>query len=124
MSADPSHAYNQRSPYKQDFRKKDVLYNTMRCFFVKFVVSWLMLDIITKEQFLAEHNRLSPNNLQATFALLTQFQEQRKLLLTDTRWSFKLRIPFIIWLDSLPPAKKKYARAPKKQVFKNYPETH
>ncbi len=82
-----------------------------------------MLDIISKEQFLAEHNRLSPLNLQATFAMLTQFQEQRKPLLQDAGWSFKLRIPFIIWLDSLPPEKKKYVRKPAKQVFKNYPET-
>ncbi len=83
-----------------------------------------MLDIISKEQFLAEHNKLSPVNLQATFALLTQFQEQRKPLLTDAGWSFKLRIPFIIWLDSLPPVKNKHTRASKKHVFKNYPETH
>jgi hypothetical protein len=82
-----------------------------------------MLDIITKEQFLAEHNRLSPDNLQATFALLTQFQEQRKPLLADGKWSFKLRIPFIIWLNSLPPLKMKYVRKSAKQVFRNYPET-
>ena len=79
---------------------------------------------IGKEQFLIEHNRLSPENLQATFTMLTQFQEQKKPLLKDRHWSFKLRIPFIIWLESLPPEKKKYIRKSKKPVFKNYPQTH
>jgi hypothetical protein len=84
----------------------------------------MMTDtIIGKEQFLIEHNRLSPVNLQATFALLTQFQEEKKPLLKDADWSFKLRIPFIVWLGSLPPEKIKQARKSAKQVFKNYPET-
>jgi len=80
-------------------------------------------NIITKEQFLIEHNKLSPLNLQATFALLTRFQEERKSLLKDTNWSFKLRIPFISWLTALTAEKKKYVRKPTKQVYKNYPET-
>ena len=83
-----------------------------------------MNEIMSKEQFLIEHNRLSPVNLQATFALLTQFQEEKKPLLKDADWSFKLRIPFIVWLESLPPVKEKYARKSTKQIFKNYPETH
>jgi len=78
---------------------------------------------IGKKQFLIEHNRLSPTNLRATFALLTQFQEQKRPLLKDTDWSFKLRIPLIIWLGSLPLEKEKYIRKSIKQVFKNYPET-
>ena len=87
-----------------------------------------MIDtIIGKEQFLIEHNRLSPENLQATFALLTRFQEERKPLLQDADWSFKLRIPFISWLLMFPilhPEKKKYRRKSTKHIFKNYPETH
>ena len=79
---------------------------------------------ISKEQFLAEHNKLSPANLQATFVLLTHFQEEKKPLLKDADWSHKLRIPFISWLLALPSEKKKYLRKSGKQVYKNYPETH
>ncbi len=84
----------------------------------------MSITSIGKEQFLLEHNRLSPENLQATFALLTRFQEERKPLLKDADWSFKLRVPFISWLLALPLEKKNYARKSTKQVFKNYPETH
>ena len=42
-----------------------------------------MEDFLTKDKFLEEHNKLSPNNLQATFALLTKFQEEKKPLLKD-----------------------------------------
>ena len=80
--------------------------------------------IIGKKQFLIEHNRLSPISLRATFDLLTRFQKEKKPLLQDVDWSFKLRAPFILWLTSLPPEKKKYIRKSTKQVFKNYPETH
>lgn len=82
--------------------------------------------LISKEQFLEEHNKLSPANMQATFALLTRFQEEKRPLLKDNAWSIdKLRIPFILWLKSLPKPEKKYARkSRKKEVFKNYPETH
>lgn len=53
----------------------------------------------TKEQFLTEHNKLSPPNLQATMAMLTDFQEQKKPILSNKNWSIdKLRIPFIQWL--------------------------
>jgi len=86
----------------------------------------MMDTIIGKEQFLIEHNRLSPINLQATFALLTRFREERKPLLKDIDWSFKLRAPFISWLLMFPLShtqKKKYVRKSTKQVFKNYPET-
>lgn len=77
-----------------------------------------MIDtIIGKEQFLIEHNRLSPVNLQATFALLTQFQEEKKPLLKDADWSFKLRIPLIVWLGSLPPEKKEIHQKIKKSNF-------
>ena len=82
-----------------------------------------MNTIIGKEQFLIEHNKLSPIHLQATFALLTQFQKQKKPLLKDSDWSFKLRIPLIMWLESLPPVKETYVRKSKKQTYENYPST-
>lgn len=81
-----------------------------------------MADIkIGKEQFLIEHNRLSPENLQATFALLTRFQEEKNLTLKDSDWSFKLRIPLISWLLTLPPEKNKSIKKPKKSEYKIYP---
>lgn len=76
--------------------------------------------IISKEQFLTEHNRLSPENLQATFALLTRFQEEKRPLLKDNNWSHKLRIPLISWLLALPPKKEKYQRKSKIQEYKIY----
>jgi len=81
---------------------------------------------ISKEQFLEEHNKLSPLHLQATLALLTRFQEEKKPLLKDSEWCIdKLRMPFILWLTALPEAEKKAGRKTKeKQIFKNYPETH
>ena len=83
-----------------------------------------MIETISKEQFLIEHNRLSPLNLQTTFAGLTLFQLAKKPLLADINWSLKLRIPLIIWLTSLPLVKEKHIRKSTKQEFKNYPETH
>ena len=87
--------------------------------------------IVSKEQFLIEHNRLSPTNLQATFALLTCFQEEEKPLLKDTDWSNKLRIPFITWLLTMSAEKKKSAQkiTPQrgseqaKQEYKIYPNS-
>jgi len=81
---------------------------------------------IGKEQFLIEHNKLSPVNLQATFALLTQFQEAKKPLLKDKDWSTKLRVPLISWLIMLPhrsPVENKIKEKSKKIVYKNYPRT-
>jgi hypothetical protein len=82
--------------------------------------------MISKEQFLEEHNKLSPSNLQATISLLTKFQEEKKPLLKDTEWCIdKLRIPFIAWMTSLPEKEKNSEKKLKgKQIFKNYPETH
>ena len=79
---------------------------------------------IGKKQFLIEHNRLSPANLQVTFDLLTAFQEEKKPLLKDADWSNKLRIPLITWLMTLPAmsqGKKKGVRKPTKQEYKDYP---
>ncbi|MEK7080764.1 MAG: hypothetical protein AAB925_02960 [Patescibacteria group bacterium] len=81
---------------------------------------------VSKEQFLEEHNRLSPAHLQATFALLTKFQEEKKPLLKDNGWSVdKMRIPFMSWLISLPSKEKERNKGKKeKQIYRNYPETH
>ena len=55
-----------------------------------------------KQQFLLEHNRLSPLNLQATIALLSRFKIERASLFKDNNWSVdKLRRPFVLWLTSL-----------------------
>ena len=79
--------------------------------------------VIGKEQFLIEHNKLSPENMQATFALLTQFQEEKRPLLKDNEWSHKLRIPFILWLTSLPQEKKKTSKLSQKSEYKTYPKS-
>ena len=55
-----------------------------------------------KQQFLLEHNKLSPLNLQATISLLSRFRIEKTLLFKDDKWSLdKLRRPFILWLTSL-----------------------
>ena len=54
-----------------------------------------------KDQFLIEHNKLSPLSLQATLVLLTRFREDKISLFKDDSWSVdKLRRPFILWLTS------------------------
>jgi len=54
-----------------------------------------------KQQFLSEHNKLSPLNLQATLALLSRFKIEKKSIFKDNNWSIdKLRRPFIFWLTS------------------------
>ncbi len=82
--------------------------------------------LISKEQFLEEHNKLSPSNLQATLTLLNRFKEEKKPLIKDDGWCLdKHRIPFISWLTALQKPEEKYARkSRKKEIFKNYPETH
>ncbi|MDD5145743.1 MAG: hypothetical protein PHF44_02790 [Candidatus Pacebacteria bacterium] len=65
----------------------------------------------TKEEFLFEHNRLSPLNLQATTALLSRFKIEKQSLFKDDNWSLdKLRRPFIMWLTSLTAAEKENIR--------------
>ena len=57
---------------------------------------------LKKEQFLEEHNKLSPINLRATISLLSRFRTERPSLFKDDNWSIdKLRRPFILWLTSL-----------------------
>jgi hypothetical protein len=82
--------------------------------------------LISKEQFLEEHNKLSPSNLKATMALLNRFKEEKKPLMKDNGWCLdKHRIPFIAWLTAMPKDEKKYGKKSRaKEIFKNYPETH
>jgi len=55
-----------------------------------------------KQQFLLDHNKLSPLNLQATPDLLSRFRIEKASLFKDENWSIdKLRRPFILWLTSL-----------------------
>ena len=55
-----------------------------------------------KQQFLLEHNKLSPLNLQATTSLLSRFRIEKISLFKDNNWSIdKLRRPFILWFTSL-----------------------
>ena len=62
----------------------------------------------TKEQFLSEHNRLSPLNLQVTTAVLSRFRIDKASLFKNDDWSIdKLRRPFILWLTSLPSEEKR-----------------
>ncbi|MDO8486267.1 MAG: hypothetical protein Q7S77_01030 [Candidatus Staskawiczbacteria bacterium] len=81
-----------------------------------------------KEQFLIEHNKLSPLSLQATLALLTRFREVKISLFKNDDWSVdKLRRPFILWLTSLPLEKEDNIKQEKnklaKQLFRSYPIT-
>jgi len=60
-----------------------------------------------KQQFLEEHNKLSPLNLQATKSLLSRFKIEKASIFKDNDWSLdKLRRPFILWLTSLTVEKK------------------
>lgn len=67
------------------------------------------MAVLTKmQEFLLEHNKLSPSNLQATLILLSRFKIEKSALFKDEEWSVdKLRRPFILWLTSLPTTKKK-----------------
>lgn len=77
---------------------------------------------MTKKEFLEEHNKLSPSNLHATFAMLTRFQQEKKPLLKDDSWPIdKLRVPFITWLTSL--SRKESKETNDQSGYKNYPET-
>ena len=85
-----------------------------------------MATFISKEKFLEEHNKLSPSGLKATLALLNRFKEEKKPDMKDDSWCLdKLRIPFISWLTAIQnDPKKKTKNSRKKEIFKNYPETH
>jgi len=68
-----------------------------------------------KQEFLSEHNRLSPLNLQATTSLLSRFRIEKAPIFKDNNWSIdKLRRPFILWLTSLTVEEKENIRKNKK----------
>ena len=57
---------------------------------------------LNKEQFLMEHNRLSPVNLRATLSLLSRFKTEKESIFSDDNWLIdKIRRPFVLWLTSL-----------------------
>lgn len=57
---------------------------------------------MNKEQFLLEHNKLSPTSLQANMPLLSRFRIEKASLFKKEDWSVdKIRRPFILWLTSL-----------------------
>lgn len=57
---------------------------------------------LKKEEFLEEHNKLSPESLKATISLLSRFREEKAPLFHDDDWPIdKIRRPFIMWLTSL-----------------------
>jgi len=61
----------------------------------------------TKEQFLIEHNKLSPSNLRVTMETLTLFKSEKPALFKSEGWPIeKIRRPFIFWLTSLNRSKK------------------
>jgi hypothetical protein len=57
---------------------------------------------LKQEEFLEEHNKLSPENLRVTMLLLSRFRTEKASLFKDETWSMeKLRRPLILWLTSL-----------------------
>ena len=81
--------------------------------------------ILSKEEFLAEHNRLSPLSLRASSELLDRFQKEKKPLLKGNNWPMdKIRVQFITWLIALPVAEKESLKKIRQKAhFSNYPET-
>jgi len=61
-----------------------------------------------KQNFLTEHNRLSPLDLKATMVMLSRFRIEKPSLFKDNNWSIdKLRRPFLLWLTSFSPKQRK-----------------
>jgi len=57
---------------------------------------------MTKKQFLINHNKLSPPDLQATLPILSRFKIEKSGLFKNSDWSIDLiRRPFILWLTAL-----------------------
>ena len=76
-----------------------------------------------KQQFLSEHNKLSPLNLQATTSLLSRFRIEKTSLFKDDNWSLdKLRRPFILWFTSLTSEEKENIKKNQKnlRIIKNH----
>lgn len=76
----------------------------------------------TLEEFLTEHNRLSPTDLQATKEMLVRFQDEKSTLLRDGDWSLeKVRRPFVAWLCAT--LKRKDARRSTKTGWVTFPRS-
>ena len=83
------------------------MYQSLQRFLNKEHPSMVVSQKITKEEFLSEHNKLSPLNLQATISLLSRFRIEKASIFKDDNWSIdKLRRPFILWITSLPSGEK------------------
>ena len=79
------------------------MYQSIQKFLNKERPPIVMPQKTTKEEFLSEHNKLSPLNLQATTALLSRFRIERASIFKDDNWLIdKVRRPFILWFTSLP----------------------
>jgi hypothetical protein len=67
---------------------------------------------MTQKEFLLEHNKLSPINLQTTIALLNRFKLEKTSLFKDENWPIeKIRRPFVFWLTSMTSADKEAIRS-------------
>jgi len=78
------------------------MFHTIQKFLKEEKTLIVMTSKAKKQQFLSEHNRLSPLNLQATTSMLSRFRVEKPSLFKDESWPIeKLRRPFILWLTSL-----------------------
>ena len=69
----------------------------------------LYFTMSTKEQFLIDHNKLSPVHLQTTMVMLSRFRTEKPSLFKDEGWPVdKLRRPFLLWLTSFSSAEAKH----------------
>jgi len=83
------------------------MYQSLQRFLKKEHPQIVMSQKATKEEFLSEHNRLSPLSMQTTMSLLSRFRVEKASLFKNDNWSVdKLRRPFIFWLTSLSLEKK------------------
>jgi len=84
--------------------------NRLPLYYLQLTAIWscFYFKMTKKQQFLLEHNQLSPLNLQATTYLLSRFRIEKASLFKDNNWSIeKLRRPFVLWLTSLTSEEKK-----------------
>jgi len=72
-----------------------------------------------KQNFLDEHNKLSPLNFKATLNMLTSFKKEKPTLFKNNEWSIdKLRRPFLLWLTSLTTKNKDDLKAKENEMKK------
>jgi len=82
--------------------------------------------LTNQDKFLAEHNKLSPQNLQADLTMLKKFRDEKPALFKDDSWLIeKLRRPFVVWLSSMQPQSAKPTdKKPSNPKIKNQPGFH